>query len=70
MKISELIKILKKNGCYKVRSGGNHDIWYSPHGERLFQVPRHTSQEAGTVLTNAILKQAQDSDKHTERISL
>ena len=28
MKISELVKILKKHGCYKKRSGGNHDIWY------------------------------------------
>ena len=58
MKISELIKILKKNGCYKERSGGNHDIWYSPITKRLFQVPRHSSQEAGTGLTNAIMKQA------------
>ena len=58
LKISELIKILKKNGCYKERSGGNHDIWYSPITKRLFQVPRHSSQEAGTGLTNAIMKQA------------
>ena len=58
MKISELIKILKKSGCYKVRSGGNHDIWYSPITEKLFQVPCHTSQEAGTGLANAMLKQA------------
>lgn len=58
MKISELIKILKKNGCYKERSGGSHDIWYSPITKRLFQVPRHSSQEAGTGLTNAIMKQA------------
>lgn len=58
MKISELIKILKRYGCYKTRSGGNHDIWYSPRTEKFFQVPRHGSQEAGTGLANSILKQA------------
>ena len=58
MKISEIIKLLKKNGCHKERSGGSHDIWYSPITKRLFQVPRYGAQEAGTGLTNAILKQA------------
>ena len=58
MKISELIKILKKNGCYKARSGGSHDIWYSPITKKLFQVPRHGSQEVGTCLLNSVMKQA------------
>ena len=58
MKISELIKILKKHHCYKKRSGGNHDIWYSPHTNKLFQVPRHGNQDAGAGLVNSILKQA------------
>lgn len=58
MKISVLIKILKKDGCFKKRSSGRHDIWYSPITKNLFQVPRHSSQEAGTGLTNAIMKQA------------
>lgn len=29
MKTSELIKILKREGCYKERSGSNHDVWFS-----------------------------------------
>ncbi|EKU70616.1 type II toxin-antitoxin system HicA family toxin [Selenomonas sp. F0473] len=58
MKISELIKILKKHGCRKERSGGNHDIWYSPLTKKLFQIPRHAGQEAGIGLANSILKQA------------
>lgn len=33
MKTSELIKILKSHGCVFVRSGGNHDMWYSPYHE-------------------------------------
>ena len=41
MKTSELIKILKKAGCYKLRSGGSHDIWISPMTDKKFQVPRH-----------------------------
>lgn len=41
MKISELIKLLKQAGCYKTRSGANHDIWYSPITNKQFQVPRH-----------------------------
>lgn len=58
MKISELIKILKRNGCIKVRSGANHDIWYSPITEKRIPVPRHGSQEAATGLVNGILKDA------------
>ena len=58
MKISELIKLLKKNGCHKERSGSNHDIWYSPISKKRFQVPRHEAKEVKTGLLNGILKQA------------
>lgn len=29
MTVSELIKILKKNGRQKIESGSSHDKWYS-----------------------------------------
>lgn len=58
MKHSELVKLLKKSGCYKDRNGTNHDMWYSPITRRTFAVPRHGSQEVKTGLANAILKQA------------
>ena len=29
MKRSELIKILKKYGCYIIREGANHEVWHS-----------------------------------------
>ena len=29
MKVSELAKILKKNGCYLVEHGKEHDKWHS-----------------------------------------
>lgn len=38
MKKSELIKILKSHGCVFVRSGGNHDMWYSPITNRQFPI--------------------------------
>lgn len=35
----QLIKILKKNGCYFVRNGsGSHEIWYSPITDQNFTV--------------------------------
>lgn len=45
MKVSELVKILKKNRCYLKRHGKNHDIWYSEITGKQFPVPRHPSQD-------------------------
>ncbi|MCD8010301.1 MAG: type II toxin-antitoxin system HicA family toxin [Lachnospiraceae bacterium] len=57
MKSSELTKILKKNDCYIVRHGSNHDIWFSPVTGRQFAVPRHKNEvKVGTAKN--ILKDA------------
>lgn len=56
MKISELIKILKKNGCTMVNNGGRHDIWYSPITQEKIAIPRHGSKEIATGTANGILK--------------
>lgn len=45
LKVSELIKILKKNDCYLVRHGKKHDIWCSNVTGKSFSVPRHLSQD-------------------------
>ena len=58
MKTSEMIKMLKKIGCYKVREGANHCIWYSPVTGKLFPVPRHSSKELPTGTEQSIRKQA------------
>ncbi|MCD8159306.1 MAG: type II toxin-antitoxin system HicA family toxin [Clostridiales bacterium] len=58
MKTSELIKILKKNGCYLLRNGKKHDIWYSPKSENIFSVPRHSSKEIQIGTANNIMKDA------------
>jgi len=51
MKTSELTKLLLAAGCYIIRRGGNHDIWYSPITGEIFPVGRHKSKELpnGTV---------------------
>ena len=59
VKCSELIKKLKKDGCYFVRQGrGSHEIWHSPHTQKDFVVPNHTSKEIGKGLEIKIFKQA------------
>lgn len=58
MKCSELKKILKQNGCYKVSEGSNHEIWFSPVSEIKFPVGRHNNQDVRKGTCNAILKQA------------
>lgn len=51
MKYSEVEKKLRKAGCYPLREGGNHPIWYSPITDKTFSLSRHKSEEAafGTV---------------------
>lgn len=57
MKRSELLKILKKNGCKLMQHGGNHDIYYSPITGKSFPVWRHNKDiPSGTI--KAIFKQA------------
>lgn len=57
MKTQELVKILRKNGCYIKRNGSRHDIWYSELSQKEFIVPRHKAEiPVGTL--NNILKTA------------
>ena len=57
MKRSELIKILKMNGCKFLRSGGNHEIWINEVGKK-FPVARHDAKDIPTQTVNKIFKQA------------
>ncbi|MBR1440274.1 MAG: type II toxin-antitoxin system HicA family toxin [Lachnospiraceae bacterium] len=58
MKISELVRILKKNGCRFVEHGKEHDVWYSPITGKKIRVGRHSSQEIPTGTANRILRDA------------
>lgn len=44
MKTKELLKILKKHGVTFVRSGGNHDIYYSPLTNKKLKIWRHAKE--------------------------
>jgi len=58
MKVSELIKILKKNNCYLLRHGKRHDMWYSETTKKQFPVSRHLSQDVPTGTFNSIKEDA------------
>lgn len=58
MKTSELIRLLKKHGCYKVPGGTRHDVYYSPITGKTILIGRHKSQEVALGTANAILKDA------------
>ncbi|MCI9531088.1 MAG: type II toxin-antitoxin system HicA family toxin [Lachnospiraceae bacterium] len=57
-KVSEIIKKIKKNGCYKIREGSNHEIWYCPVTREEFPVPRHYAKELPPGTANSILRKA------------
>lgn len=57
MKTSELLKLLKKNKCYLIRHGKNHDIWLSPATGKQFSVPRH-KDEIKTKTLKSIMEDA------------
>jgi mRNA interferase HicA len=41
MKLRKLIKHLESAGCFLLRQGGNHSIFYNPSNGRISSVPRH-----------------------------
>ena len=58
MKLSELLKILKKNDCYLYRHGSSHDIWISGFTGKRFSVPRHSHGDIPRGIADSILKDA------------
>ncbi len=58
MKVSEMMKLLKKAGCYITDHGHSHDKWYSPITGKTFPVPRHPGKELPTGTANSIKKDA------------
>lgn len=56
MKYNELIKQLRKAGCYVTRNGARHDLWYSPITGMEKAVPRHSTQEVKKGTLRAIEK--------------
>jgi len=56
MKVSELIRLAKKQGCYIKRHGSEHDIWISPTTGNTARIPRHQSKELATGTAQNIMK--------------
>lgn len=55
MKLADLERHLKKEGCVKKREGGNHSIWENQNNGKITSVPRH--REIKNTLARIICKQ-------------
>jgi len=60
MKRNELLKILRRNGCYLKREGANHSLWLSPINGATEAIPRHT--EIPEMLAKKIIKNLTSKD--------
>ena len=58
MKMSEIKRILRKYGCYKINGGTNHEKWLSPITGLTIRIGRHDSQEVPNGTAAAIFKRA------------
>ena len=58
LRYSELEKELKKIGCYILRQGANHTIWYSPITGKNFPVSRHKTEEIPNGTLKSIKRDA------------
>ena len=56
MKTSELKRKVSKLGCYCLREGTNHEIWYNPNTGGLAEIGRHSSQEVKPKTLRKIMK--------------
>ncbi|MGH7405546.1 MAG: type II toxin-antitoxin system HicA family toxin [Candidatus Methylomirabilales bacterium] len=42
MKRGDLLRHLRRHGCYLKREGRGHSLWYNPRTGAVETVPRHT----------------------------
>jgi mRNA interferase HicA len=49
MKLAELERHLRNQGCDFHREGGKHMIWLNPNNQKIASVPRHREIKEGTV---------------------
>jgi predicted RNA binding protein YcfA (HicA-like mRNA interferase family) len=56
MKVSEIVRLARNNGCVIQRHGSKHDIWLNPETGSEVSIPRHQSKELPTGTANQILK--------------
>ena len=58
MKIKELERKLKVQGCYFMKHGNRHDLWFSPITNSVFPIPRHGAKEVPDGTLDDIIKQS------------
>jgi len=56
MKVNELTRELRKAGCFLLRHGARHDVWYSPITKKTTRISRHGSEELKPKTLRSILK--------------
>ena len=57
MKTNELLRYLRKQGCYLKEHGAKHDLWYNPANGRYTRMPRHGNREIKEKTLRTILKE-------------
>lgn len=55
MKLADLERHLRRQGCAFYREGGGHTIWINPNNRKIASVPRH--REIKEFTARAICKQ-------------
>jgi predicted RNA binding protein YcfA (HicA-like mRNA interferase family) len=49
VKLSDLERHLREQGCLFFREGGAHTVWLNPSNRRIASVPRHREIKEGTA---------------------
>ena len=49
MKLRDLDRHLRGQGCVLFREGGAHTVWLNPANRKIASVPRHREIKEGTV---------------------
>jgi mRNA interferase HicA len=49
MKLRDLERHLREQGCIFFREGGAHTVWFNPSNRKIVSVPRHREIKEGTV---------------------
>ncbi len=58
MKVNELKRKLKAEGCFLKDEKTNHEWWFSPITNQSFALPRHGSKEIPPGTLKSILNQS------------
>jgi predicted RNA binding protein YcfA (HicA-like mRNA interferase family) len=56
MKKNEVERKLTRSGCYIIRQGKEHEVWFSPITNQTISIPRHGAKEVATGMLRKIEK--------------